>query len=143
MWTSSETQAAAFAMPDFLPSGEISRLVAQKALMGPATRSCAVPKEALDAMPQGVLQMVAYKGDANFVYPPRPSDPKVAWNKQWEVKVRYRSSTGGLLGQELPQMPQQAGGYPGAPQQPGQPQQPPKRPKASDILKGAIGIPRF
>lgn len=66
MWTSSESQAAAFAMPDYLSGGDISRLVASKALMGPATRSCAVPKEVLDAAPQAMLQLVAYGGEANF-----------------------------------------------------------------------------
>jgi len=138
MWTSSETQAAAFAMPDYLSQGDISRLVASKALMGPATRACAAPKEVLDAMPQGLVQLVAYGGEANFVYPPRPSDPKVAWNQQWAVKVRYRSSTGGLLGMAMPQMGE--AGVPG--------QQPPQKPpSAADILKkgllgGALGIPR-
>jgi hypothetical protein len=89
--------------------------------------------------------MVAYRGEANFVYPPKPADPKVAWNQQWTVKVRYRSATGGLLGMAMPQMPGRAGGYPippsaenPAPQQPGQP---PRKPKASDILKGLGGLP--
>jgi hypothetical protein len=141
MWTSSETQAAAFAMPDFLSQADINRLVAAKALMGPATRACAVPKEVLDAAPQAVAQLVAYGGEANFVHPPRPADPKVAWNQQWQVKVRYRSATGGLLGMAMPSM---AGGGE-TPQRPGRPSQPqpPKTPKASDVLRGALGIPHF
>ena len=145
MWTSSETQAAAFANPDFLAQGDITRLVANKALMGPAQRTCAVPKEVIDAAPSAVLQLVAYGGEANFVYPPRPSDPKVTWNQQWQVKVRYRSATGGLLGQEMPQMGgggRRAGSAPA--QQPGRPQQPPKAPSAADILRGGIlggGLP--
>jgi hypothetical protein len=147
MWTSSETQAAAFAMPDYLSHGDMTRLVASKALMGPATRACAVPKEALDAMPQGIVQLVAYGGEANFVYPPRPSDPKVAWNQEWAVKVRYRSSTGGLLGMAMPDMGGARYGESG--QAPGQPppgQKPQKPPSASDILKkgilGGFGVPR-
>jgi hypothetical protein len=143
MWTSSETQAAAFAVPDYLSNGDINRLVANKSLMGPTTRTCDVPKEVLDAAPQAILQMVAYGGEANFVYPPRPTDPKVAWNQQWAVKVRYRSATGGLLGMAMPQMGGR-GGYPGGGQpqggQPQQPQQPPQRPSAADILKrGVLG----
>jgi hypothetical protein len=140
LWTSSETQGAAFAAPEYLSPGDISRLVAAKTLMGPATRACQVPKEVLDAMPQGILQLVAYGGEANFVYPPRPTNPKVAWNRQWAVKVRYRSATGGLLGMAMPQMP--AGRQAYAPQ-PGQPQPqptPPQRPSAADILrKGILG----
>jgi hypothetical protein len=143
MWSSSETQSAGFAMPDYLTSPDITRLVANRTLMGPGQRACAVPKEVLDAMPQGLVQMAAYRGEANFVYPPRPSDPRAAWNQQWAVKVRYRSATGGLLGMEMPQMPgagayaPSRGGAPGA-QQPGQP---PRKPKASDILRGLGGFP--
>jgi hypothetical protein len=147
MWTSSETQAAAFAMPDYLSPSDINRLVASKALMGPATRSCAVPKEFLDAAPSAITQLAAFGGEANFVYPPRPTDPKVTWNQQWAVKVRYRSATGGLLGQEMPNMGGgRRAGVPGMPpQQPGQPpQQPPKAPSAADILRQGIlggGLP--
>ena len=150
MWTSSETQAAAFSNPDFLSQGDINRLVASKTLMGPATRTCAVPKEVLDAAPTAMAQLVAYGGEANFVHPPRPQDPKVTWNQQWAVKVRYRSATGGILGQEMPNMGGgRRAGVPGMPpQQPGQPpQQPPKAPSAADILRqgilgGALPFPR-
>lgn len=149
MWTSSETQAAGFQMPDYLSGGEITRLVANKTLMGPATRSCKVPKEVLDAMPEGagLVQLVAYGGEANFVHPPRPADPKVTWNQQWAVKVRYRSATGGMLGMAMPQMPGgRAANYPGAPSGQQPPAQPSKPPSAGDILRkgilGGLPIPR-
>ena len=145
MWTSSETQAAAFSNPDFLSQGDINRLVANKTLMGPATKTCTVPKEVQDAAPSAMLQLVAYGGEANFVYPPRPQDPKVTWNQQWAVKVRYRSATGGMLGQEMPSMGGgrgRASSEPGAPAQPGK--KPPKAPSAADILRQGIlggGLP--
>ncbi|WP_068878673.1 hypothetical protein [Phenylobacterium sp. CCH9-H3] len=146
MWTSSETQAAGFSNPDFLSQSDINRLVANKTLMGPAQKTCAVPKEVLDAAPSAIAQLVAYGGEANFVYPPRPQDPKVTWNQQWAVKVRYRSATGGILGQEMPNMGGGGrggrAGMPGAPAQQPQ-QQPPKPPSASDILRQGIlgGLP--
>jgi hypothetical protein len=129
MWVSSETQAAAFALPEYLSPGDLSRLVASKALMGPEATSCAVPQEAVAAVKGGLVQMIAYGHDANFVYPPRPSDPKVAWNRQWEVKVRYRSATGGILGQAMPQMDGggRGRGYPTGDQAQGQP--PPQSPQ--------------
>jgi len=104
MWTSSEVQAAGFALPDYISSGDLARGVESHALMGPQTTSCAVPKEVVDVASQGFLQMAAYGAEANFVYPPRPADPKIAWNQQWQVKVRYRSATGGLLGMTMPGM---------------------------------------
>jgi hypothetical protein len=103
-WTSAEMQAAAFAAPDYLPPAEAARMVASHALLSPQTTSCAVPKEAVEAAPHAMLQLAAYGPEADFVYPPRPADPKVAWNKEWQVKVRYRSATGGLLGMSMPGM---------------------------------------
>lgn len=159
LWSSSETGAAGFVMPEYLSNGDITRLVASKTLMGPATKACTVPKEVIDAMPQGLVQMTAYGGEANFVYPPRPQDPKITWNQQWAVKVRYRSATGGLLGMEMPSMGGARGGRggragfpipavqddgegsaPSAQQQQQPQQQQPRKPKASDILKGIGGV---
>ena len=146
MWSSSETQTSAFTNPDFLSQSDITRLVGNRTLMGPATKTCTVPKEVLDAAPTAMLQLVAYGGEANFVYPPRPQDPKVTWNQQWAVKVRYRSATGGILGQEMPQMGggRRAGAPGQPPPQPRQPHPPPKPPSAADILRQGIlggGLP--
>lgn len=104
LWSSSETEGAAFALPDYILPGDLNRGVETHALMGPQTTSCQVPKEVIDAAPQGLLQMAAYGQEADFVFPARPTDPKVAWNQQWQVKVRYRSATGGLLGMTMPGM---------------------------------------
>jgi len=151
MWTSSETQAAAFAMPDYIGPADLERLVASRALMSPQTTACTVPKEVVDAAPQALVQLVAYGREANFVYPPRPEDPKVAWNQQWQVKVRYRSATGGMLGMEMPSM---GGGDEDGPPRRGsrgaQQQPPPQTPadaaaqRRRGIMKGlgsVLGVP--
>jgi hypothetical protein len=135
LWTSSEVQASAFSLPDYITPGDLTRLVASRTLMGPQTTSCQVPKEVLDAAPQGFLQMAAYGNEANFSYPPRPRDPKITWNRQWTVKVRYRSATGGLLGMAMPGM----GGGDGEERQGRrQQQQAPTDPRKA-ILKGVLG----
>ena len=104
LWTSSEVQASAFALPDYLGNGDISRLVASGGLMGPGRTSCNVPQEVVQAAPQALAQLAAYGTEANFSYPPRPTDSRQAWNIAWTVKVRYRSQTGGLLGMSMPGM---------------------------------------
>ncbi|WP_374469862.1 hypothetical protein [Phenylobacterium sp.] len=142
LWTSSETQAATFALPDYIAPGDLTRLVASKALMGPQTTSCAVPKEVLDAAPQAMVQLAAYGPEANFVYPPRPSDPKVAWNREWAVKVRYRSATGGLLGQPMPGMgAQDDDRAPGRADAPPPPSKSDRRRQIMKGLGGALGVP--
>lgn len=134
LWTSSEVQASAFALPDYLSNADLTRLVASKALMAPTTTSCSIPKEAVKVAPQMMVQLAAYGNEANFSYPPRPSDPKTPWNIEWTTKVRYKSQTGGMLGMEMPGMggdddvaegqgrqgqPQGAPGIPGVPGVPG------------------------
>ena len=103
----------------------------------------AVPQEAVSAVQGGLVQLVTYGREANFSYPPRPTDPKVAWNRQWEVKVRYRSATGGLLGQSMPQMGGR--GFPGGDEAEGRPppgQSPQDAPGARrrGILNGLGGL---
>jgi len=104
MWTSSATQAPAFGMPDYLSDGEIARLVANHTLMAPSQNQCTIPVEAVQAAGQGgFFQLVGYGGEANFAYPPRPPSPQ-PWHIDWTVKVRYRTSTGGLVGMYMGRM---------------------------------------
>jgi hypothetical protein len=154
MWTSSQQQITGFAAPDYISQGDIGRLVAAQALMSPQTTSCTVPKEVVDASPQGFLQLVAYGQEANFSYPPRPTNPATPWNIQWQTKVRYRSVTSGLLGMDMAEMMGGRGapagrgrGAPGAPGTAPPEQAPPpasqprgQRPNAGDILRG-LGLP--
>lgn len=151
IWTSSEIQAAAFALPDYLSNADLARLVASRALMGPQTTRCAIPKEAVAAAPQALVQMTAYGAEANFASPPRPQDPAVPWNIDWTVKVRYRSQTGGILGMADPFASRQTGqsgqsppdGEGGGPAE-GKPppaKPPARRPGLGDIMRGLGGIP--
>ncbi|CAN7555066.1 hypothetical protein LJR225_004050 [Phenylobacterium sp. LjRoot225] len=137
LWSSAEVQASAFAAPDYLSPSEASRLVAARGLLSPQTTRCAVPKEVIDAAPQALVQLFAYGQEANFVYPPRPTDPKIAWNKEWQVKVRYRSATGGMLGMATPGMADDSDDR-------DDPQRKEKR-RGSIMrgLGGAIGVPGF
>jgi hypothetical protein len=91
-------------MPDYLSDGEIARLVANHTLMPPSQTQCVIPVEAVQAAGQGgFFQLVGYGGEANFAYPPRPPAPQ-PWHVDWTVKVRYRTSTGGLVGMDLGRM---------------------------------------
>ena len=139
MWTSSATQTAAFALPDYLSDGEIERLVASRTLMNGSTTSCVVPEEAVAAAGRsGFFQMAAYGGETNIAYPPRPPAPR-PWNIAWEVKVRYKSTTSGILGMDMNRMMGGQGGYQrqGGDDQPQQ-QQPARRPSIFNPLGGLI-----
>jgi hypothetical protein len=103
IWTSSAIQATAFALPDYLSDQEIERLVGDHVLMPPTQLSCTVPQEAVRAAGGGMLRLIAYGGESNISYPPRPAAPR-SWNIDWTVKVRYRAETSGLLGMSMSDM---------------------------------------
>ena len=128
IWTSSQAGPGGLSAPAYLSNGDIHRLVADHWLLPAEARACQVPAEVVQALGKGgMTTMVAYGGEANFAYPPRPVDPKTPWHIKWETKVRYRSSTMGMLGQgefgrdRTPPRPRPGLPIPGLPGLPGVP----------------------
>ena len=90
-WSSSEVQE--FGMQqDWLPPGEVARLIREKVVLSPQTSECTVPAEVVKKAGTPMLSFIAYGPEANFGFPPRPQDP------QWYVKVRFKSTASTLLG---------------------------------------------
>lgn len=93
MWSSSEVRSAT-SVPDYLAKAEVSRLLQQKALLGPATIECVVPAEVVKAVKGSMLQMAAYGPEANFAAP-------VTQTPRWAAKVRTKSTHTGMLGMDM------------------------------------------
>jgi hypothetical protein len=136
MWTSSANQTSAFALADYLSNGEIDRLVGERALMAPAQTSCVVPQEAVTAAGRGgFFQFAAYGGEINLSWPPRPPAPR-PWNIAWEVKLRTKSTTAGVLGMDMSRM---MGGRASASDDEGEPQPQPEKKKRPSIFGNPLG----
>ncbi|WP_164155456.1 hypothetical protein [Sandarakinorhabdus rubra] len=103
-WSSSESQTFISALGDYIAPAEAARLVGTKQLMPPAQTSCAIPKQVLAAAPQGLVSLVAHGPEENFLYPPRPADPKITWDQQYAVKARFVSRAGGPAGMNMAEM---------------------------------------
>ena len=130
IWSSSSANIGMNAMAmDYLNPADAARLVNQGVLMGESVTQCAVPAEAIAAAPSMMYTMTAYGNEANFSYPERPSDPKIPWNIQWTTKVRYKSTTGGILGQDMGAMGRDTQG-----------EDKPKKKKSimGELIKGAL-----
>jgi len=98
-----------------------------------------VPAEVGQNVQGAIYGITAYGGEANFSYPPRPADPKTPWNIAWETKVRYKTSTGGMLGQDMAGM---MGGNQGDDSAPaGDKKKKKKGFGLGDMLKAGAGIP--
>src|SRR5512140_1930217 len=103
MWSSSETGDTGMGLFDYLSNATIDRWLKDKVLLQPDTNRCAIPKgiftTADGKSSQGaMLRMMAYGGESNFAYPPRPADPKAVWEPDWAVRVRIKSQTMAMLG---------------------------------------------
>jgi hypothetical protein len=109
MWSSAETGDSGMGLFDYLPNATIERWVRESVLLKPETTACAVPK-GIFAAPGGagrrgdgdgaMLRMIAYGGESNFAHPPRPADPRAAWEPEWAVRVRVKSHIMAMLGED-------------------------------------------
>ncbi len=135
-WSSSDVQTFISGLSDFIAPAEAARLVGTKQLMPAEQTNCAIPKEAMAASQGGLISLVAHGPEQNFVYPPRPTNPKVPWVQDWTVKARFASRTGGIAGMDMAAM---GGGSSGKGKR-GKPAcQPSTSGMAGEALGGAIG----
>jgi hypothetical protein len=99
MWSSSEVQEMGGMLMNYIPPAEVARLVREKIVLAPSVTDCTVPAEVVKRSGgTPFLNFIAYGPEANFAQPPRPKDPKQAWEPLWTVKVRFKSTASTLLG---------------------------------------------
>jgi hypothetical protein len=114
-WTSSEEPDTGSGLVDYQTNGAVDRWLKEKVLLEPSVTRCVVPKGILG---QGaMLRMIAYGTEMNVAHPPRPTDPKIAWEPQWAAKVRVKSVASAMLGVDMGSM-MRGGGRSSTPAQP-------------------------
>ena len=136
LWTSSELPDTGFGLSEYQTNAAVDRWLREKVLLAPATTRCTVPKGVFKGE-GAMLRLIGYGNELNLAHPPRPADPKAAWEPVWAVKVRVKSQASAMLG-----MPEMGGIDKSAESQPapGREREPEaKKPGALDILRGVLG----
>jgi hypothetical protein len=106
-WSSSDLPDTGMGLFDYLSNATIDKWTKEKVLLGSSVTQCDVPKgiyggaEGKSREGGAMLRMIAYGGEHGFVHPPRPTDPKVPWDQEWSVRLRVKSNTMAMLGQEI------------------------------------------
>ncbi len=98
IWSSSELPDAGMGLFDYLSSANIERWTNEKVLLPASTTQCAVPKGIFAGTEGALARMIAYGNELILVHPPRPADPRVAWEQEWVVRARVKSTVMTLLG---------------------------------------------
>lgn len=99
-WSSSEVADMGWGLLDYMSPADVRRFIKEKVVMTPGTTSCAIPQGIFKDAEGAMLQFIAYGDELNVVHPPRPADPKQAWQPIWSAKVRLKSTGMATLGQE-------------------------------------------
>jgi hypothetical protein len=76
----------------------VRKLIGEKVVMPPSTQTCAIPKGIFEGAEGAMVRMIAYGEELNLAHPPRPADPKAAWEPIWTAKVRVKSEGMAFLG---------------------------------------------
>jgi hypothetical protein len=103
MWSSSATRQFGGGLGDWLTPGQVAGLVRDRTVMAPSTTTCTVPLEVKRDAPDFRVGMLnAYGPMEEFSYPPRPVNPREAWNLAWTARIRHKSTTSWM---DMPGMP--------------------------------------
>jgi hypothetical protein len=119
-WTSSEVPELGMGLIDYQTNPAVDRWLKEKVLLEPGVTRCTVPKGIFGEGGGAMLRMIAYGTELNLAQPPRPADPKIAWEPQWAVKLRVKSVSNAFLGVDMGEMQRGSRGQ-ASPQ--GQPQE--------------------
>lgn len=98
LWTSSELPDFGFGLMDYQSNKDIDNWINEKVILPANTTKCEVPKGIFGEQGSGMLRMIAYGSESYFAYPPRPTDPKIAWEPDWQLKLRNKSTFTSMLG---------------------------------------------
>ena len=143
LWSSSENGDSGMGLFDYLANATIDRWTKERVLLHSSVNQCNIPKGILagqgksagDKDSAAFLRMIAYGGEYNVVYPPRPTDPKVAWDQEWSVRLRLKSHTMAMLGLDMGGM----GGRDNAASPKEEEAAPSQAPSPINLLRGLFG----
>jgi hypothetical protein len=141
IWSSSEIADMGWSLNNWLPPGEVARLIKERVVLPPSTTECTVPAEVVRDAGASMLNFVGYGDELNVVHPPRPTDLRVTWEQQYAVKVRQRTTGMLMLAEGEAGSRSGARGRQAAPEagDAGQGPRAPAAPTVTDVIKEGVG----
>jgi hypothetical protein len=101
LWSSAEVPESGMGLIDYASPANIDQWLKEKVLLAPSVTQCAIPRGIFATSQGAMLRMIAYGPELNLAHPPRPTDVKIAWEPEWAVRVRTKSTAMAMLGQSM------------------------------------------
>ncbi len=100
IWSASEPPESGMGLMDYISNGNIDKWLNERVLLPAKQTQCDVPAGIFANTKTAMLQAIAYGSEMNVVYPPRPANAKTPWNPEWSARVRVKSQSMNMLGEE-------------------------------------------
>lgn len=91
LWSSSETPEPGWGLMDYLSTPNLDLWLADKTLLPTSQTQCAIPAGIFAKAQGAMVRGIAYGQELNLIYPPRPTNRRVAWVQEWSAQVRVKS----------------------------------------------------
>jgi len=145
IWSSSEVPEPGWGLMDYASNANVAKWLKEKVLLPADRTNCAIPAGIFAKAEGAMLRGIAYGHELNLAHPPRPTDKRIAWEPEWAAKIRVKSLSMVMLGEEAAsassgQMPRSSSDEP-APADSGSkpPAGIPGLPDVGKALKGLFG----
>ena len=147
IWSSSDVPEPGWGLMDYASNANVDKWLKEKVLLPTSQTQCAIPAGIFAKAQGAMLRGIAYGQELNLAHPPRPADKRIAWEPEWVAKVRVKSLTMVMLGEQggaaqrrpsgssNPAQEMQPPGMPDAPKVPSIP----SLPDVGKALKGLFG----
>lgn len=100
IWSSSDVPEPGWGLLDYASNENVDKWLKEKVLLPASQTECKIP-EGIFAKAQGaMLRGIAYGQELNLAHPPRPTDKKKPWEPDWAAKIRVKSLSMVMLGEE-------------------------------------------
>ncbi len=100
IWSSSEVPEPGWGLMDYASNANVEKWLKEKVLLPADQSQCALPAGIFAKAQGAMLRGIAYGQELNLAHPPRPVDKRIAWEPEWAAKVRVKSLTMVMLGDE-------------------------------------------
>lgn len=116
IWSSSDVPEPGWGLLDYASNANVDKWLKEKVLLPADQTECAIPEGIFAKAEGAMLRGIAYGQELNLAHPPRPVDKKIPWEPEWAAKIRVKSLTMVMLGEEGAQ-PSGRTGHRSTPQQ--------------------------